>query len=112
MDIIGKKNWFFAISLIVIIPGVISLLLWGLNLSIDFAGGSRTILTFPKAVNEQQRQVIQQVYTNQKIEVSSVQPSGNGVIVRTRTITPAQNNAILKQLQKNLGAVQEEDFET
>jgi len=40
LDIIGKKYIFFLISLLVIIPGLISLGLWGLNLSQDFTGGS------------------------------------------------------------------------
>ena len=112
IDIIGKKNWYFALSLIIIIPGVISLLLYGLNLSIDFAGGSRTVLLFPTAVSEQAKQEIQQAYTQGKIEVSSVQVSGKEAIVRSRTITPQQNNTILVLLVKKFGPVKEEDFET
>lgn len=39
MNIIGRRRWWFAISLLVIIPGSISLALWGLRPGIDFAGG-------------------------------------------------------------------------
>ncbi len=45
MNIIRHKNWYFALSLLVIIPGLISLFLWGLNLSIDFTGGSKITLS-------------------------------------------------------------------
>ena len=39
MNIIGRRRLWFAISLIVIIPGIISIALWGLRPGIDFAGG-------------------------------------------------------------------------
>ena len=52
MNIVGKRNWYFVFSLLVIIPGVISLFLWGLNLSIDFTGGSEMTYTYPQKVNE------------------------------------------------------------
>lgn len=34
------KYWFFALSLLVILPGLFSLARWGLKLSIDFTGGT------------------------------------------------------------------------
>lgn len=40
MNIIGHRRIWYAISLVVIIPGVISLVLFGLQLGIDFKGGS------------------------------------------------------------------------
>lgn len=40
MDIIGKRKWWYLISLVVIIPGTISLFMNGLRLGIDFTGGS------------------------------------------------------------------------
>jgi preprotein translocase subunit SecF len=39
VNIIGRRKLWYAISLIMIIPGVISLFLWGLNLGIDFEAG-------------------------------------------------------------------------
>lgn len=43
MNIIGHRRIWYIISLILIVPGVISLLLYGLQLGIDFKGG--TVLT-------------------------------------------------------------------
>ncbi len=43
VDIIGKKYWYFALSLLVVVPGIIALLLFGLNLSIDFTGGTMIV---------------------------------------------------------------------
>ena len=40
MNLIKYRYWDFGISLLVIIPGVIALILWGMPLGIDFTGGS------------------------------------------------------------------------
>ena len=45
-DIIGKRYIYFLISLIVIIPGVIALVVWGMPLAIDFTGGSALEVKF------------------------------------------------------------------
>ncbi len=39
MNIVGKRKLWFAISLLLVVPGTIALLLWGLNPGIDFTGG-------------------------------------------------------------------------
>jgi preprotein translocase SecF subunit len=39
-DIVGKRNWYFALSAILTIPGLIFILLGGLKPSIDFTGGT------------------------------------------------------------------------
>jgi preprotein translocase subunit SecF len=40
MNLIKQRYLYFGISLLVIIPGIIALILWGLPLGIDFTGGS------------------------------------------------------------------------
>ncbi len=52
-DIIGKRNWFFAFSLLITIPGLIFILLTpitggkaGLKFSIDYTGGTKWTIKF------------------------------------------------------------------
>ena len=52
-DIIGKRNWFFAFSLALIVPGIIFILLGpltggeaGLQFSIDYTGGTKWEIRF------------------------------------------------------------------
>jgi preprotein translocase SecF subunit len=40
------KWWFFGISLAVIVPGLLALIFWGLNLGIDFTGGAVVEMRF------------------------------------------------------------------
>ncbi len=39
-NIVGKRYWWFGLSLLVILPGVFSLATHGLKLGIDFTGGT------------------------------------------------------------------------
>jgi preprotein translocase subunit SecF len=39
-DIVGKRNWYFAFSALITIPGLIFIILGGLRPSIDFTGGT------------------------------------------------------------------------
>ena len=93
-DIIGKRNWFFAFSLLITIPGVIFLLLGpvtggkvGLQFAIDFTGGTVWSIRFedgsvtPQAVKD----VIAGVGTE-----ASVTQTGDGYMeIRTREVALA-----------------------
>lgn len=112
LNIIKHKNIFFLISLLVIIPGLISLALYGLRLSIDFTGGSRIVLVFPKTVTPQTVSAVRNTFQHTGAEVATIQPSGNSVIIRTTPINEKQNQQIKKELATAVGAFQEESFET
>ena len=49
MKIIEKRYWYFLLSLLVMLPGLVGLALWGLPLAIDFTGGSKLELRMPAA---------------------------------------------------------------
>ncbi len=112
LDIIGKKNWYFLFSLLVIIPGVVSLFVWGLNLSIDFTGGTRMILLFPKTINEQTQNIVKSTFTEEKIDVVTTQSSDNKLIIRTKPIDEKQNANLVKKLQIKVKQIKQEEFET
>ena len=112
LNIIGKKNWYFAFSLLTIIPGIIALFLWGLTLSIDFTGGSRMILLFPKSVNQQQVEHVKTVFQKEQVAIATTQTSDKLVIVRTKPLNEKQNAALLTKLKEKLPDVKQEAFET
>lgn len=112
LDIIGKKKMYFAISLAIIIPGLLSLFAWGLNLSIDFTGGTRLGFTFPKTVSQQTVDVVKSTLSEQKIRYASAQSSGNEVLVRAAPVSQKQDVMLVDALGKKLGSFKQEDFET
>ncbi|MBU4098953.1 protein translocase subunit SecF [Patescibacteria group bacterium] len=112
LNIIGKKNLYFIISLLVIMPGIISIFLWGLRLSIDFTGGSRIILLFDKKVNQQTENRVKDSFKEEKIEIVTIQPSDKSLIIRTKPINEKQDANLLKRLKSKVGSVKQEEFET
>ena len=46
-NIVAQRYWYFAISLLLIVPGFVSLLLFGLRTGIDFAGGTNWDIVIP-----------------------------------------------------------------
>lgn len=116
MNIISKKNIYFAISLLVIIPGLISLILWGLNLSIDFTGGSRMTFSLPQKITQNTQSTITTTFQNDGVKVVTLQTSGNQIndkiILRTTSIDQKKHLKLLTDLKGKLPQLQEQTFET
>jgi preprotein translocase subunit SecF len=53
-DIIGKRFWYFLISGIVILAGIIALFVFGLKPGIEFISGSEITISFEESVDKQQ----------------------------------------------------------
>ncbi|MEK7502762.1 MAG: protein translocase subunit SecF [Patescibacteria group bacterium] len=112
LDIIGKKNLYFALSLIVVTPGLIALLLFGLNLSIDFTGGSRLTISFPQKVEKTTSEKIKNILTKENLKVSTVETSGNSLLIRTSPMDQKQNIKFVNTLSKEFKGAKETQFET
>lgn len=95
-----KYKWlYFLISALVIIPGVFSLVKWGLKPSIDFTGGTLLELEFKEASDTQN--AIRETLNELKIEYSSVQSSGEKrVLIKTKPIDREEKEKILTELEK------------
>jgi len=96
-----RKIWYI-ISLAVLVPGLISLMLQGLNLGIDFTGGSLVEVRFkePTAINE-----VRDVVTGQGLaSAKSIQKSGEtDFLIRTRELNEEQSSALISALRENVG---------
>ncbi len=102
LDLVKTKWWWFAISGLVIIPGLISLIFSGLKLGIDFTGGSLIQLKFNQAVTIDG---VRQVLTSHNLGGSHIQLSeGNTVLIRTKALnTQDEQTALISDLQAKLG---------
>jgi len=112
IDIIGKKNWYFALSLLVVIPGLMALILYGLNLSIDFTGGSRLTLLFPHKVEKKTVEEIKKILLKDGIKISTIEISNRSVLLKTSSIDQKQNKKLTTELPKKFKGVKETQFET
>ena len=81
-DIVRNRNWFFAASLLIIIPGLIAILGWGFRLGIDFAGGDQIQAQFTTPVTATQLQsTVNQTVPGLQPQVQSF--SGNTFLIQT-----------------------------
>jgi preprotein translocase subunit SecF len=112
INIIGKKYWYFLISLIVIIPGIVSLVLFGLNLSVEFTGGSNFTLAMPAKVSSVQTKKISNIFIQNKIKVQNITTSGNQILIKSQPVSQTQDLLITSEIKTSLGNFQQQSYET
>jgi preprotein translocase subunit SecF len=81
-DVIGKRRWFYLVSLVLTIPGLVFILLTpftdaGLQFTIDYTGGTKWEIRFedPKVTPEQ----VEAVFAKQGLEATAI-TTGSGFI--------------------------------
>jgi preprotein translocase subunit SecF len=104
------KIWYLVFSAVVILPGIVALLIWGLNMSVDFTGGSVFRYEFESGINPED---LRQVYVQKSIDVEAVVPeSGNKYSVRTKPVEPQRNNEIKEAVSAVFPNSKQLSFET
>ncbi len=99
LNIIGARNWFFALSLLIIIPGIISMATRGFLLGIDFAGGTEFTVAF---VNHPSLAQVQSAVDGEGANGTVIQ-AGGGYIIRYPPLNAAQQAGVEADLQNRLG---------
>jgi preprotein translocase subunit SecF len=113
----SKRKWWYLLSLIVVLPGAISLLWNGLNLGIDFTGGTIWELKFnSKLTTEQIRGILQgEGYGDTVVQLSSEDGlTDNVAIVRMEELkTPsAEKDALEEAFRSQVGDFEELQIST
>lgn len=104
LQIVRRRYLYFGLSLLVIVPGLIALIVWGFHLAIDFTGGSLLDVHFESGQTPQPADVLS-LYSDFGLGDSLVQTSGKGdVIVRSKTIDTATANQIVAEMEKRFGS--------
>ena len=103
LNIVGKRYWFFGLSLLLIVPGLVALAMWGLPLAIDFTGGSLLEVRFEGAQPPEPAQVVD-LYLELGFGEPLVQSASQGEIVaRSRTLDETERAALLRAMQERFG---------
>jgi preprotein translocase subunit SecF len=100
MFVVNNRKIFYIISGALMIASVIALSIWGLNLSIDFKGGSLTEISYPDG-----RPVatdIEKALTPLKLGEYSIRTTGAaGYIIRMRALSEPERVSLMKALSFN-----------
>jgi preprotein translocase subunit SecF len=84
INILGKRYYFFALSLLVIVPGILVAIIGGLPLAIDFTGGSLLEVRFESGKLPAPAD-IHQLYEDLGVEDAQVQTTGTDTIMARST---------------------------
>jgi len=115
--IVRRRYWWFLISLLIIVPGLISLSLYGLRPSIDFSGGALWDVYFPdKQSSDLNTEKISQIFASQGFEGAVVQLSEVTVagkrmpsaLIRTKSLDANTG----EQQQRNVRAAMQAEYGT
>lgn len=101
MNIAKQRGWFFLISAILLIPGLVFLIIApGLNAGIDFTGGSTMTVKFGDPVDQQS---IRLSLDSLDVAGATVQNFGdNTFFIRTKELTELEKEKTLGYLQDQL----------
>jgi preprotein translocase subunit SecF len=99
LDIVGRRNWFFGLSLLIILPGIFFMVTRGFLLGIDFAGGTEFFLTFQHPLTQSQ---VETAATELGVNATVQQGSNGSFIIRTGFADPQHQQAFLDQLTQKL----------
>jgi len=109
IDFMKFKKLYFAISLLLLIPGIIFLFSYGLKPSIDFTGGSLLELEFSSPPESEKIVEISSTVA----EVSTIQSSGDmSFIIKLKPINREQSIKIKTLLSEEYGDIVETRYET
>ena len=100
LNIIGRRNFFFALSLLIIIPGIVSMWHNHFLLGIDFAGGTEFTVTF---ANKPDVVTVERAVEGLNASGSVIQTSEGGYIIRYPPLSAAQQTSVQNDLQNRLG---------
>lgn len=88
----GRRNIWYMLSLLVILPGLVSLLTFGLKLGIDFTGGTMWDLQFNRTITTEEIKTVlaRHGYTDTTVQLSDSKgagdPKSNVAIIRMKEL--------------------------
>ena len=100
MDIVGNKKWFFLISAVIIVAGIISLVVFGLEPGVDFSSGTTMTLRFDKEVDQGE---LRQVFVDLGESNATIQRTNEGdYFIRVGEMSTEQRQQLTADIEASL----------
>ena len=121
IDFVGKRKWYFAVSGLVILIGIISIGVFGLRWGIEFSSGTSMTIRFEQEVKQEE---LRQGLTDLGYGEAIIQATGEGdFLIRTErlelevrdpdtgeVITPGEGDVIAEALEERFGPLIVTDY--
>lgn len=115
LNVVKRRKLWFAVSGILLLAGLIALGTRGLNLGIDFTGGSILQRTFESAIDVRKVEEALRKAPLSELDLGETQVQsggGNTVIIRVRSLSPAEEKQVDAGLEQLVGAIDETKNQT
>src|SRR5512147_239555 len=100
LNILGKRYIFFALSALLILPGLVLIALQGMPLSIDFKGGTSLEVSYASGKLPSTDQIVK-LYEDLGITETKVTTTGLGTqIIRSSFMTDSARATVISEMQK------------
>lgn len=98
-NILGKRYLFFGISLLIILPGLLLAIFYGMNLSVDFTGGTLIEVSFASGNSPLPAEIVT-IYNDFGVTDVQVQTTGdNTIVVRSSFLEDSTRSEIMKEVE-------------
>jgi len=112
-NIMKYKRIYLLFSAVILLPGILSLILFGLNLSIDFTGGSVSKYDISEVEDTSYvENIVRQAYADSQVTVHEYLKSNDEVEVRTESITTHKNDEVRDKINSSSEFIKQKSFET
>jgi len=108
LDVIGKSKIWLSVSGFLVVASIFCVAIFGLNWGIDFTGGTLLDVTFENEVTVAQ---IKDVLSGVGVD-AVVQEGSESDLIRTVTLTQEKHDEILSVFEEQIGAFEENRFES
>jgi preprotein translocase subunit SecF len=112
MDFIKKRKFFYGFSGMIIIISLLSLLIWGFNLGIDFTGGSLWELSIAGDISQSTEKINNYLEESDLGQVNIQTTSENSLILRFSNISEEKHIELLNGLKEIIPSIEERRFES
>ena len=100
MNIVGKRKWFFLISAVILLVGILSLAVFGLEPGVDFSSGTTITIRFAKDIDQA---ALRQALIDIGYDTATIQSTSEGdYFIRLSEITPEERQDITTALKEKL----------
>lgn len=99
MNFLKYSKLYYIISSVVILSGILSILIWGFNYSVDFAGGSNLEFRLSSSVKQED---VKKILVGDKIDLIRLSMKDNDLSIRSKEIDEKNEVKLRADLEKNL----------
>ena len=105
-NIIGSRRYGYLLSLLILVPGVIALLVWGINFGIDFTGGTLLDVRLGRDASIEEVRAVLATFQQADAVIQKSPDRPRQVLIRTEHLDEAQTAKVMTALRDRFGGVE------